>query len=388
MPSKFPLFLLLLASLSGCASLPSSGPTGRQVIKSASDPKDVRTPIQVVEIGTAADMPGAAAASDPGAGEPVPPPAALAELAPPPTDLVGPGDVLEINIYEAGVTLFSSGNSGAASQIAAPPGVQVQKLPPSRVDDHGRISIPYAGSLPVAGHTVGEVEAMIRQSLRRLSQNPQVLVTMSQAITNSVIIGGEVARPGRLVLQTNRETLSDVIALAGGTRANAKDLLLRLNRGGQSIDVRINDLVDQPALDVRAQPGDRMTLINDPRTFSVLGASGRVEQIPFVRSSVSLTEAVATAGGVNPNLGDPAAIFLFRYRKNDLGEDEPVVYHLNMMKTGAFFLAQRFTMRDKDVLYFGNAAANQPSKMVQLISQLFSPILTVTSAVSVIQNSN
>ena len=45
-------------------------------------------------------------------------------------------------------------------------------------------------------------------------------------------------------------------------------------------------------------------------------------------------------------------------------------------------------MQDKDVLYFGSAAANQPSKMVQLISQLFSPILTVTSAVSVVQNSN
>ena len=44
-------------------------------------------------------------------------------------------------------------------------------------------------------------------------------------------------------------------------------------------------------------------------------------------------------------------------------------------------------MRDKDVLYFGNAAANQPSKVIQLISQLFSPILTVTSAVQTVQNS-
>ena len=44
-------------------------------------------------------------------------------------------------------------------------------------------------------------------------------------------------------------------------------------------------------------------------------------------------------------------------------------------------------MQDKDVLYFGNAAANQPSKAIQLISQLFSPLFTVTSAVSVIQNS-
>jgi polysaccharide export outer membrane protein len=37
-------------------------------------------------------------------------------------------------------------------------------------------------------------------------------------------------------------------------------------------------------------------------------------------------------------------------------------------------------MRDKDLLYIGNARANQPSKLVQIISQLFSPIVTATSA--------
>ncbi|WP_244309600.1 polysaccharide biosynthesis/export family protein [Sphingobium fuliginis] len=303
--------------------------------------------------------------------------------------MIGPGDVLDINIYEAGVTLFSGagGGGGGMSQIVAP-GVQVQRLPPTRVDDLGDITIPYAGTLHVAGITTGEVEAMIRNSLARLSQNPQVIVTLNQSITNSIIVGGEVAKPGRLVLQTNRETLSDVIALAGGYRGNAKDLLLRIVRGEQSVDVRINDLVDNPKLDVRAHPGDRLMLINNPRTYSVLGAPGRVEQVPFSRSSVSLAEAVATAGGVNPGIGNPAAIFVFRYVHDEKGNEVPKVYHLNMMKTGSYFLAQRFAMRDKDVLYFGNAAANQPSKLIQLISQLFSPILTVTSAVQTVQNSN
>ncbi len=383
MQVKYSVCLLLFAGLAGCAALPSGGPTGKQIVKSASDPKEAGDPIRVIEVAAMPDLPNKGV-------ELVPPPAALVERPPPPTDLIGPGDVLDINIYEAGVTLFSGASNGAggANQIAAAPGVQVQKLPPSRVDDDGQITIPYAGALHVGGRTVGEVEVMIRQSLRSLSQNPQVLVTVSEPITNSIIIGGEVAKPGRLVLQTNRETLSDVIALAGGYRGNAKDLLLRLRRGGASTDIRINDLADKPELNVRAYPGDRLMLINSPRTYSVMGASGRVELIPFNRSSVSLTEAVATAGGVNPNLGDPAAIFLFRYILDEGGTEVPVVYHLNMMKTGSYFLAQRFAMQDKDVLYFGNAAANQPSKLVQLISQLFSPILTVTSAVQVLQNSS
>lgn len=377
MQVKNSVYLGLLAGLAGCATLPSSGPTGGQIEKSLTAPKD-GAPIQLVQINTVADVPTS--------GLNARPTALLPDIAPPPTDMVGPGDVLDINIYEAGVTLFAGANNGAGQ--TATPGVQVQKLPPTRVDDLGDITIPYAETLHVAGLTVGQVEAMVRNSLQGLSQNPQVRITLSQAITNSIIVGGEVGKPGRLVLQTNRETLSDVVALAGGYRGNAKDLTLRVTRGGKNVDVRMNDLVDNPALDVRAYPGDRLILINNPRTYSVLGASGRVEQVPFSRSVVSLAEAVATSGGVNPGVGNPAAIFVFRYVADEQGNEVPIVYHLNMMKAGSYFVAQRFAMQDKDVLYFGNAAANQPSKLIQLISQLFSPILTVTSAVQTVQNSN
>ena len=367
MQARHSIYLALLAGLAGCATLPSTGPTGRQIEKSASAPKEGPA-IRIVQVSTVADVPEAGAGASPET--------LLPELAPPPTDMIGPGDILDINIYEAGVTLFSGATAGAASgQLATSPGVQVQN-----------ITVPYAGTLHVAGITTGEVEAMIRHSLERMSQNPQVLVTLSQAITNSIIVGGEVANPGRLVLQTNRETLSDAVALAGGYRGNAKDLTLRVVRGGRSADFRVNDLVTNPKLDIRAYPGDRLMLINDPRTYSVLGASGKVEQQPFSRSSVSLAEAIANAGGAHPSIGDPAAIFLFRYRRDAQGNEVPVVYHLNMMKTGSYFLAQRFAMQDKDVLYFGTAAANQPSKVIQLISQLFSPILTVTAAVRTIQN--
>ncbi|WP_037492489.1 polysaccharide biosynthesis/export family protein [Sphingobium indicum] len=374
---KNSVYLALLTGLAGCATLPSSGPTGGQIEKSAVALKDGAA-IQLVQIKSAADLPVPVSAPAPSTFLPV--------LAPTPTNMVGPGDILDISIYEAGVSLFS--NAGSLSQISSMPGVQVQKLPPTRVDDLGNITIPYAGTMQVAGLTTGEIEATIRNSLKRLSQNPQVLVTLSQVITNSIIVGGEVAKPGRLVLQTNRESLSDVIALAGGYRGDSKDLMVRILRGNSSADIRINDIIEDPTLDVRIRPGDRLMLVDDPRTYSILGASGRVEQASFRRSSVSLAEAVATAGGTNPNLGDPAAIFLFRYVRDAQGQEVPIVYHLNMMQAGSYFLAQRFVMQDKDVLYFGNAAANQPSKLVQLISQLFSPVLTVTSAVSVIQNSN
>lgn len=378
MPFKKSVCLAMLACLAGCASLPTSGPTGKQVERSATDPENT-LPIQLVQVEMAGDIPAV---------DTVATATRLAELPPPPTDMVGPGDVLDITIYEAGVTLFAGGGSATTAGAGAVPGVQAQKLPPNRVDDDGDIAIPYAGKLHVVGHTVGEVETMIRSALRGVSQNPQVTVNVQQPITNTVIVSGEVVRPGRLVLQTNRETLSDVVALAGGYRGSAKDLMLRVIRQGQSTDLSINDLIDTPTLDVRAYPGDRLMLINNPRTYSVLGSPGSVQQFAFARSKVSLAEAVAAAGGTNPGSGDPAAIFVFRYVKDEQGSEVPIVYHLNMMKARTYFLAQRFAIKDKDVLYFGNAAANQPSKVVNLISQLFSPILTVTAAVQTVKNSN
>ena len=298
--------------------------------------------------------------------------------------MIGPGDVISIVVYEAGVPLFG----GTTMELAGnfDPSVKAQTLPPSRIDDNGDIVVPYAGRLHVSGLTLLEVQNLIRKSLRGLSQSPQVLVTLQQAINNSVIVGGEVGQPGRLVLQTNKERLSDVIALAGGYRGSAKDLLLRVRRGPDVAELRLSEVLDNPQVDVPAYPGDRVTLVQDPLLFSVLGASGRVQQMPFSRGTMSLVEAIAAAGGPNSNHGDPKAVFVLRYQKDEEGASKPVVYHFNMMKTGSYFLAQKFALHDGDVLYFGNALANQPSKLVQLISQLFSPIITVTNTANALNN--
>lgn len=375
MQFKIVLISGLSAMLCACSSLPSSGPTGGQIRKAIEVPEN-SLGMRIVEVNDMASLP-------PGATKAVP---TLSTLPPPPTDMIGPGDVLGISIYEAGVTLFGNG-SASKDGAAFDPTVKVQTLPEIRVDDQGFITVPYAGHLKVLGRTVGEIQEQIRGALRGLSQDPQVIVTQRETINNSVIVSGEVAKPGRLVLQTNRETLTDVVALAGGYRGSAKDLVIRLARHGNTTDIRLGDLLAAPKSDAPAYPGDRLTLLSLPQSFSVLGASGRVDQLPFARSRISLIEAVATSGGVNPAYGDPAAIFVFRYTPDDNNVTTPIVYHLNMMHAGSYFIAQNFEMQDKDVLYFGNASANQPSKMIQLISQLFSPILTVTSAVQTVQNS-
>lgn len=372
--AKTSVVLLGALGLSACATLPSSGPTGSQVKKSiaAARGPDGGPGIQLIELDSIASLP-------------VPParaPSPLPNLTPPPTDMIGPGDVLDIAVYESGVTLFGGSAKSASDAGTFDSSAKVERLPGNRVDDAGNIQIPYAGRLRVAGETVGEVERQIRSALRGYSQNPQVLVTVREMITNSVIVAGEVNKPGRLVLPTNRETVSDAVALAGGYRGDAKDLVVRLQRQDVTDEFRLAD-VDQQAL--RLYPGDRLSILRQPQTFSVMGAPGKVELFTFGAPNMSMAEAVAQAGGSNPGFGDPAALFVFRYVTDKDGTAQPVVYHINMMRAGNYFLSQRFAMQDKDILYIGNARANQPSKLIQIISQLFAPIVTVTSAVQVLK---
>ncbi|MEM6914477.1 MAG: polysaccharide biosynthesis/export family protein, partial [Pseudomonadota bacterium] len=308
----------------------------------------------------------------------------LPELETQPTDLIGAGDVLSITIFEAGVSLFS-GN--APSPIAGAggfdPAVKAQTLPPRRVDDEGFIEIPYAGRLNVMGQTVPQIQDKIRDSLASLSQDPQVLITREQVIGNSVIVGGEVMRPGRLVLQTNQETLADLVALSGGYRGQPLDLVLNIERGKRRAKLRLGDVMAGPYQDLRAFPGDRLTVIPEPLMYSILGASGRVQQMRFTREGMTVVEAISMAGGPLENVGDPKSIFLFRYAGPD--GTEPTVYHFNLLNAPTFFLAQKFALRDSDILYFSTAEANQPRKVIQTVGQLFAPIVTVTAAVSTIQ---
>lgn len=372
MKRHIPILLGATALLGACTTLPSSGPTGREVLRTSAE--DTQLGLSVVEVDSMAAIP-LVQADEKGS---------LPDRQPPPTDMVGLGDVLNISIYEAGVSLFAATPAGiSAAATGGDTGAKAHMLPEMRVDDNGDIFVPYAGKLRVMGKTVSEIEAQIRHALRGFSQNPQVIVTRHLVISNAVIVGGEIAHPGRLVLQTNRETFSDVIALAGGYRGKAADMLLRVDRGNEHMDVRLSTLLDNSELDRSAYPGDRLTLISAPHSLSVLGAAGKMEQLSFPKASVSLSEAIAMAGGPNPNMGDPKAIFVFRYVDDGNGDRKPVVYHINMMKTASYFLAQNFRMQDKDIVYFGNAQANQPSKMIQLISQLFTPISTVVTAAAV-----
>lgn len=357
--------------LSGCKTLPSSGPTAAQIVKRANDTRSefrfniVPLDSHAVDALNEAQSTRAAAKMTLGLLE-----------APRRPDVLGAGDVLNISIYEVGVSLFS--RAAAPSVGVFDPAAHGEKFPDVIIDEQGRISLPYVGVLDVAGLTPSQVETLINRRLAGQSQRPQAMVTLSKNVSNTVIVAGNVNKPGRYDLTFNSERLLDAIALAGGASASSEDTLVRFGRDGRTIEQRLDSIRASSRDDLVLVPRDHVELIARPRSFTVFGATGKVSQVSFETGGVSLAEALARVQGPADAAADPTAVFVFRYDDTITPQSgaTPVIYRLNLMEPASYFLAQRVAMQDKDVIYIANAAANQPSKLVGIINQLFSPLIT------------
>ena len=360
---------LALLLLGGCATLPASGPTAREITRGPV--KDPSFPFRLVTIDS--NVLKQVTESDAAFDTRQPTLAVLAQDGR--NDVVGAGDVLAISIYEVGVALFGSGRIAGEG---FDPSARGENFPIVVVDSQGTITLPYVGQLAVAGHTPAEIQAMIEQGLRGKSQNPQAIVAVKENLSSTVYVGGDVRKPGRLDLSLQRERLLDAIAAAGGAANSSEDTVVRFTRGTRMAEERLGRVRSGAVDDLVLIPGDRIELIKRPRTFIVLGATSKVSQVSFETGDLSLAEAVARVGGPSDNAADPSAVFLFRYDPSapEAQLDTPTVYRLDMMKPASYFLSQRFAIRDKDVIYIANAAANQPAKLVGIINQLFSPFIT------------
>ena len=388
------LALLAAGAMAGCATLPRNGPTGGQIVKDETRFNAIG--FRVVDI-TPANIATLATVNVPGG--------TLAALAADGrVDILGPGDVLSVEIYEVGVSLFGGRTNLAGAGMAgeAAPSASGQSIGDSGVvvDRDGNITIPYAGTISVAGLTPGQVQVRIVAALRGKSQSPQVMVSLRRNVANTVVVSGAVADPRRVPLTLARERLLDVIAETGGisravqtgsstaTGTGAQDAIVRFTRGGRTVEQPLDTITAGSPDDLALLGGDRIELIRQPRTYTIFGAIDRISQVPFESRTLTLAEALARAGGPNDGRADPRAVFVFRQpplvaisaSAPPIPPLAPIVYRIDMMRAENMFLAQRFVMRDKDLLYIANARANQPLKLIQALGQLFAPVFSIQAA--------
>ena len=364
------------AALGGCSTLPTAGPTTGQVVDQAVKDDQPRFDIVDVDSNVVATLLAQPTESFRNR---------FLKYGKPPDPKIGIGDSITVTIWEAaGGGLFGAGITAGVS-----PGSRSVTIPDQVVARDGAISVPFADRIPVAGKSPLEVQRVIEQRLADKAIEPQALVAITKSISNSATVSGEVVAGARVPLSVNGDRLLDVIALAGGAKAPVYDTFVRLSREGVTATIPMEKLVSEPAENIYAWPGDVLTRVSVPQTFSVFGATGTNIQVAFGAQEITLAQALAKAGGLQDLRADPAGVFLFRFEPPAVvgalkapplaigpGGTSPVVYRLDLSDANSYFFAQRFPVEDKDIIYVANARLNELQKFFTLLNTITGPVIT------------
>ena len=284
----------------------------------------------------------------------------------------GIGDIINITLFEA-----KSGGLFIPPEAGVRPGNFIT-LPPQAVDSKGNIFVPYAGSLRAKGRTVAELQAAIVDSLKNRALEPQAIVSLADERASSVSVFGDGVGSLRFPLSQSGDRVLDAIARAG-LKDRGFDLWVMLERQGHRQTVPFGALIYDPANNIYLRPQDTIYIYKEPETFLAFGATGRQGQFPFDDWRISLAEATAKAGGLNDIQADPGSVFVYRGESREvaelLGVDTstfsgpvvPIIYNLDLRDPAGYFLATKFNLHNKDVIYTANAASVDSSKFLNFL---------------------
>jgi polysaccharide export outer membrane protein len=219
---------------------------------------------------------------------------------------LGPDDLIQITIYnipeqEARVT---------------------PRTTTLRVSQDGVVVIPLLGQMQVRGKTAGELEGELNKRYAKYIRNPQVGVLVME-FRQRVSVMGAVQKPGVFDL-TGPRSVVDALALAGGVTEKAGNQVhvYRQDAAGtrQSMVIDLTMLANSTGhvsnqngaapINMPLQAGD---VVNVPQSgmFFVDGAVGKPGSYALGRN-YTVSQALATAGGVDPELADYEAVTINR----------------------------------------------------------------------------
>lgn len=298
---------------------------------------------------------------------------------------IGVGDSVQINIWEAGAGAIFAANT--IDRTAS--GSRASTIPEQTVGADGTVNVPYAGRIRVAGKTPREIEEQIVAKLDGRSAQPQAMVTLTKNLSNSVTVTGDVTNGARVPISPSGDRILDVITTAGGIKAPLNETFVTLSRDGQTLNVPMQTLLANGKENVYVRPGDIVTVMRAPQSFTAIGATGRQAHVGFDAGGITLEEALGKAGGLIDDKADPRGVFVLRYEPNALVSRlpgvkphllsrniVPVVYRIDMSVASSLFHARRFAMRDKDILYVSNAPVTEAEKLLRLVGTLTAPAIS------------
>lgn len=194
-----------------------------------------------------------------------------------PDYVVGAGDKLQINLW-GGITLSLA----------------------RTIDREGRVLLPEAGSLQVAGLTLAQAQQQIEAALKPQYREAQISVTLTGLRSVRVYVVGDVQRPGGYDISSLATPLSALFA-AGGPTAVGSLRVARHYRGDRLVeDIDLYDFLLHGVQkgSARFEPGDTLQI---PPAGAQVAVSGEVKRpaIYELKPGVSdLASVLEDAGGV------------------------------------------------------------------------------------------
>ena len=175
------------------------------------------------------------------------------------------------------------------------------------VDTQGGINVAGVGRVTVAGRTISEAEATLKQKLARLYRNVEVSISLNQLRTIQVTVSGAAFAPGTYNVPASA-TAFNVLNAAGGPTASGSLRDIRVLRSGRiagTLDIYplLGASTASPSAksgDVNLQSGDNIYV---PARLSRVTVRGEVRQpaIFELKPGETLKNVLSYSGGIKPS---------------------------------------------------------------------------------------
>lgn len=303
--------------------------------------------------------------------------------------LIGPGDIIEVSVWEAPPAMLFG--AVVLDPKVGPTTTRVVTFPEQMVTPDGTITMPFAGRVSVKGRNTQAIEEDIVKRLQGKANHPQVLVRVIKNNTSNVTVVGDVNNSTLMALTPKGERLLDALAAGGGVKQPVNRMAIQLSRKNVTAAMALDSVIRDPRQNILLKPGDVVTALFQPQSFSVLGATGKNEEIPFEAQGISLAQALARSGGLNDSRADARGVFIFRFEDAKLVDSQvpaekaangtiPVVYQVDLRDPASFFVTQNFPIQNRDVIYVSNSPAAEFEKFLRLLVSVAVPSATLNRA--------
>ena len=225
------------------------------------------------------------------------------------------------------------------------------------VGQDGTISVPFAGTISVAGKTTLELEKILKQIfIEKLRlRDPKVSVTLEQFRKIRASIVGAVGIPGTYNFLP-QDTLLTLISTGGGPLPNGqsdmKHAVLRRRNSPEAITIDLHTLLNKTTT-VQNYPlkdGDELYVPEGIRNnVMVVGALTGQGSFPYTDNMRVMT-AISLAGGKVENVSMLSKTMVIREKEGKSGEYEHIPVNLiSFIKKGDS--SQNIALKPGDIVY-------------------------------------